>query len=328
MPSSMTHTYFGLDVYKCLNKNCQNKIKNSMEYFKLFCQGSDPFMFYHFLIGNKAKRMADIQKRMHHYHTQDFFLATINYIHTNKLVNNSDVMSYLYGYICHYCLDLMTHPYIYYKGGLYKRNDKFSYKYNGIHQEIEYGIDCYLISKKTGIKPSKFRVYKEIFDVRDFSYELKGIIDNTVGKVYKVDGASDIYKKSIWYMVNFFRLANYDPYGIKLAIYKLIDRVTPSSVINIKELSFSYRVNDINRYLNIDNKVWYCPWDKSKKYNSSFFELYELAKKMSIGLIEEVGDMLERDCFSDKRLRVLFNNLSFATGISCDEEVQLKYFEF
>ena len=65
MPSSMTHTYFGLDVYKGLNKSCQNKIKDSLEYFKLFCQGSDPFMFYHFFIGKRAKKVSNIQKMMH-----------------------------------------------------------------------------------------------------------------------------------------------------------------------------------------------------------------------------------------------------------------------
>ena len=41
MPSSMTHTYFGLDVYKKLNKNYQLKINNNLEYFKLFCLITD-----------------------------------------------------------------------------------------------------------------------------------------------------------------------------------------------------------------------------------------------------------------------------------------------
>ena len=57
-------------------------------------------------------------------------------------------MSYLYGYICHYYLDLYTHPLIYYKSGSFKKDDKNTYKYNGVHQEIEYAIDLYFINNK------------------------------------------------------------------------------------------------------------------------------------------------------------------------------------
>ena len=47
MPSSMTHTYFGLDTFNKMNTSCKDKISNSMEYFKTFCQGPDVFYFYH-----------------------------------------------------------------------------------------------------------------------------------------------------------------------------------------------------------------------------------------------------------------------------------------
>jgi len=328
MPSSMTHTYFGLDVYNKLKKTTQNKIKDDLEYFKLFCQGSDPFTFYHFLIGRKAKKIGKIQKMMHFTKTRDFFITAIRYIYKNNLINNSSVMCYLYGYICHYFLDLYTHPFIYYKGGLYKRNDKNSYKYNGLHQKIEYGIDLYFIEKYEKINVKKFKVYKEIFDVKSFTPELKGIIRATIEDIYDVHKASAIYEKSIWYMKNFFRLANYDPYGVKLKLYGLIDKITPGFIINVKELSFSNRYDDIDKWLNLDNRLWYCPWDKSKSYRTSFLDLYNMAMDKSIKTIEEVTNMLENDKLDNKKLNYLFQNLSFATGISCEKEFELKFFEF
>ena len=147
MPSSMTHTYFGLDVYNKLNTQSKEKISNSLEYFKLFSQGSDPFMFYNFLLGKKAKMYSDVQGIIHTKKTREFFITTIKYIHENNLSNNPDVMAYLYGYICHYFLDLYTHPFIYYKSGKFKKEDKNTYKYNGLHQTIEYAIDLYFINK-------------------------------------------------------------------------------------------------------------------------------------------------------------------------------------
>ena len=120
MPSSMTHTYFGNDVYKELSINCQNKINSKVKHFQLFCQGSDPFMFYHFLLGKQAKEMGRLQHIMHTEKTQDFFIFIINQIHSKKLTNNQEVMAYLYGYICHYYLDLYIHPLVYYKTGVLK----------------------------------------------------------------------------------------------------------------------------------------------------------------------------------------------------------------
>ena len=328
MPSSMTHTYFGLDVYNKLNQNTKNKIKDNLEYFKLFCQGSDPFMFYNFMIGRKTKNIINIQKTMHLTKTQDFFLSTIKHIHKNKLTNNTDAMSYLYGYICHYFLDLYTHPLIYYKSGIYKSFDKNTYKYNGLHQQIEYGIDLYFIKKRTTIKPNKFKIHKEIFNTKKLSPTLKGIIKSSIEDIYSIDNANNIYEKSIWYMTNFFRLANYDPYKIKLYIYKLIDFITPQSIIKVKELSFSNQYKDINNWLNLDNNIWYCPWDKTKSFNTSFLDLYDIAMDKSIGTIEEVTNILSKNKLDIDRLKNIFPNLSYVTGLDCNIKVDLKYFEF
>ena len=84
MPSSMTHTYFGLDVYDKINTQSKEKISNSLEYFKLFSQGSDPFMFYNFLIGKKAKMYSDVQGIIHTKKTREFFITTIKYINEKE----------------------------------------------------------------------------------------------------------------------------------------------------------------------------------------------------------------------------------------------------
>ena len=328
MPSSMTHTYFGMDVYNKLNKISKDKIKDNIEYFKLFSQGSDPFMFYNFLIGKKAKEIAKIQHIMHTTKTREFFISTINYIFNNNLKDNSIIMSYLYGYICHYYLDLYTHPFIHYKSGVFKKDDENTYKYNGVHQMIEYAIDLYFIGNREAINSNKFRVYREIFNVSSFTPELKNIIKYTIEDIYKVNNASDIYLKSIWYMKKFFRLANYDPLGIKLRIYSLIDRITPSNVIKLKELSFYNTYKDINNYLNLDNNIWLLPWYKDIKYNSSFIDLYNMALNDSINTIEEVTNMLDSNKIDDERLRFLFKDLSYSTGLNCNKRVIMKYFEY
>ena len=328
MPSSMTHTYFGLDVYQKLNKNSKDKIKQVIEYYKLFCQGSDPFMFYHFLLGKKAKKIGKIQKIVHTTKTRNFFLAIINYINDKDLANDEYAIAYLYGHICHYYLDLYTHPFLYYKSGVFNKNIKNTYKYNGLHQQIEYAIDLYFIKNRENIDSKKFKIYKEIFNVKKLSPKLKGIIDATMGNVYSINNISSIYEKSIWYMKHFFRLANYDPYGVKLKIYALIDKISPQDFIRVKELSFSNEYKNIDKFLNLSNEPWYLPWDKSKSYNTSFLDLYNLALNEAIKTINEVNLMLNNNKLDKKRLNELFKDLSYTTGIKCNKEVKLKYFEF
>lgn len=327
MPSSMTHTYFGIDVYKKINNNCKNKIKTSLEYYKLFSQGSDPLMFYHFLIGPKAKKCTDIQKTIHSNKTREFFLATIDYIYQNKLTSNSEIMAYLYGYICHYMLDLHTHPIIYYKSGIFDKKNKNTYKYNGLHQAIEYGIDLYFINKRETINKNKFKVHKEIFNVKKLTKELKEIINYSIGDTYSLPNISNIYEKSIWYMTNFFKIANYDPYGIKLFLYKIADKILPNSIINFKELSFYNDYPNIHNWMNLSKNKWYLPWDNTISYTTSFLDLYNIALNKAIKTIEEVTEMLDNNNLNKKRLKQIFNNLSYVTGLDCNINVDFKYFE-
>ena len=113
MPSSITHAYFSVDLYNELPKKCQERI--DLDYLKMFTQGSDPFMFYNFFVGKKNKTISHIQYIVHTKKTNMFFKNNISYIIDNNLNNNKEILSYLYGYISHYYLDLYTHPFLYYK---------------------------------------------------------------------------------------------------------------------------------------------------------------------------------------------------------------------
>ena len=328
MPSSMTHTYFGMDVYEELSAKSKKLIDSKVEYFKLFCQGSDPFMFYHFLLGKKAKEMTEIQEKMHQEKTQKFFLNTIQYIHEHKLQNDAEAMTYLYGYICHYYLDLYAHPYLYYKSGIFRKRNKNTYKYNGLHQQIEYAIDLYFISKRETDNPAKFKIHHGIFGNASFSSPLKDLINYSIGTTYSIDNSVNKYWSSIQYMKKFFYIANYDPYGIKLKFYKLIDKFKPKRIVKFEELSFYNRYDEVDDYLNLERHKWCYPWDKRKVFTSSFLDLYEVALKDAVSTIKDVTNILDNKILDLKRIKQLFPNLSYVTGKPCYQKLEMKYFEF
>ena len=326
MPSSMTHGYFCEDVFDKVNSDVKNKI--NINYFKVFGQGPDPYFFYDFHLTKRSKSVYKINRAMQHTMVNVHFIKLINYINENGYYSNTEIMSYLYGQICHYVLDSTVHPYIIYSTGMYDEKKPNTYKYNGLHEEMEYYIDCYMIWKRENILPKNYKVYKHLFDIDSFSKELKITVSDVVYDVYGFKNAGNLYYKSIMDMKKFYYVFNYDKYGIKKLVYSIMDLVCGEKCVRKKELSFNINPNSKLHYLNIEKETWNNPCDINEKYNLSFFELYDKALKKATMIINVVDDMLENNKMDNKKLEKLFGNLHYGTGKDCDLDLEYKYFKF
>lgn len=326
MPSSMTHSYFSQDVYKKLDKNYKNRI--DLEYLKTFAQGPDPYFFYNLIIGPGNKSIKAFGDLMHEEKVNHFFINTINYINENNLCNNKQVMSYLYGFICHHSLDSIAHPYIIYKSGKFDKKKKDSYKYNSLHQKIEYYIDAYLIYNNEKVLPKDYKIYKNICTIKYFNNDLVNLINTVSKKTYNFDNMSKVYLKCIKSMNLFYRLFNYDKYGIKKLCYKIIDKITPKSVDNTEVLSFYIKPKRYIEYLNLSKLSWNHPTDKNSISNESFIELYIKAINDATNKINVINKMFDKNKIDNTIIKNLFKNKSYVTGEDCDIKKDIKYFEF
>ena len=328
MPSSMTHGYFCEDVLGKVNKNVKNKLKDTINYFKVFGQGPDPYFFYDFHLTKKSKEVHKINRAMQQSNVNKHFIKLINYINENGYYSNEVVMSYLYGQICHFVLDSTLHPYIIYSTGMYDEKNINTYKYNGLHEEMEYYIDCYMIWKREKVLPKNYKIYKQLFNINGFSMELKNTISDVIFDVYGFKDAGNIYCKSIMDMKKFYYVFNYDKYGIKKRIYSIMDFICGDKCVRKKELSFNVNPNSKLYYLNMDKKTWNHPCDMKEKYNLSFFEQYDKAIDKATIIINSVDDMLKNKDVDNKKIEKLFGNLHYGTGKDCDLNLEYKYFKF
>ena len=328
MPSSMTHGYFCNDVYEKSGANVKNKLKNHFNYFKVFGQGPDPYFFYDFHLTKKSKQIYKINKSMQHTKINDHFIKLINYINDNDYYSNGQVISYLYGQICHFVLDSTTHPYIIYNTGRYIEKNASTYKYNGLHEEMEYYIDCFFIFQREKMPPRKFKVYKNLFDINNFDDTLKITIDEVIKDVYDFDNASTIYYKSIMDMKKFYYIFNFDRFGIKKIIYSIMDLMCGNKYVKKKELSFFVNPRKKIYYLNNDKNIWNHPCDINEKYNLSFTELYVKACDKAISIIDIVDKMLMNKNIDNKKLEELFGNIDYGTGKDCNLDLKYLYFKF
>lgn len=326
MPSTMTHTYFARDVYEKLDNNIKKKLKNNIVDLETFAQGPDPLFFYD-IIGFKQpiKKFGGF---VHKNKTQDFYINLITYIKDNHLENDSSVVAFLYGFICHYVSDSTIHPFIQYKTGEFKKNDKNTYKYNCLHHEMEYYIDIYLIHQKEQIEPKKFKIHNHILNIKSFSTNLSNTINYVFKKTYDKDNMSNIYFKGIKKMKLFFKVFNYDKLGIKKVFYKLVDLISPKTFEKKEILSFNIPYDMKIHYLNIEKSIWNHPMYKNETYNYSFIELYIIALKKAVAIITETDKLLNNSNLDITKLKKVFDNTSYKTGKNCDDLNELKYFEF
>mgnify|MGYP000979505186 CR=1 FL=1 len=325
MPSSITHAYFGNDLYKSFEKQIRSKINGEM--FKTFNQGPDILFFYNIVNLKCGKSVRNFGKYMQKHKTRDFFVNLITYVKDNNLYNNKDVVTFMYGFISHYVLDMTVHPFVFYKTGIYDSKNKNTYKYNGLHNDMETAIDCYLINNYEKIKPKYFKVHKFCFNIKPFSNKLNKTIDCVFKSTFNKDNMSSIYYNSIKHMKLSFRVLRYDPTGIKLTIYKLLDFILPNFISKKSSLSYSINYKRKMHYLNMDKNAWNHPKDLYEVYNYSFIELYCIALKRALELINKV-DIYINNNMDIKYLKELFPDLSYTSGKKCKINKETRYFQF
>ena len=322
MPSLMTHSYFMQDIYNKLDKNIINKI--ILDDAKIFAQGPDIFYFYNMCIGNKAKKYKLMGNYMHKNKVNLYFENMINYIKENKLKNDKQCLSFLYGSIAHFVLDSIIHPFIYYKTRIFIKGKPDTYKYNGLHQEMEYYLDSYMIFQNEKIEAKDFKMYKNINDIK-LSDNTINMISNVIKDTYNYDNIGKIYSKCVKDMKRIYKYFKYDHYGIKKFINNLLNNIIPKKFNRKKKSTFYFTHNSKKHYLNLEKNEWNHPIDLYETYNHSFIELYIIALDKAYCIINEVDNILENDI---KDINDLISNLSYFTGKDCEDKRIMKYFEF
>lgn len=326
MAGTITHAYFALDLYDKLSIRSKELLVDKKEYLKLFAQNTDILFFYNITNFKKGKSVREFGYKSQKIKTYEFFSTLINYIKYNNHQYNPQVISYLYGMLSHYVLDSTMHPFIIYKTGNFNKNDKETYKYNHLHNEMESYFDNYLLTIREGINPHKFKCYDFCFNVDEFDSDLIEVMDFTYREVFGINDFHKYYLKASKQMKFFYRVFRYDPMGIKKLFYKGIDFISPKSLLRKVPLSYYISYKDKKRFLNLEHKRWYNPTDKRSKSNESILELYTKALAKTTDMIHEINQFL----YYDKKvnLKKVVGNLSYETGKDCDKESKLKYFEF
>ncbi len=322
MPATIAHSLFSKDVYDILPKEISKKF--DINKLKMFAQSTDSLMFYNLFSIFPGRNIRKFQSYFHYNQSQEFFINLLRYIKDNK-INDKDVYSFLGGFICHYALDSTLHPYIVYKTGVFNKNKPSTYKYNNVHAFMETFIDNDMVRRRFKCNPYRFDLDKYCFDISKFSNNLNKTIDYSFYNTFKLKDMSKIYYKSLKQMKTALILFRKDRYGIKKQFYKLIDTFTSRRTYRFEAVSYHYPLEDKHNYLNSNHTLWRNPAVYNMTSTDSFVDLYLKSIKFAKVLICASFDYLDG---KDIELEKIFTNLSYVTGLNCNEKKELKYFEF
>lgn len=107
MPTTYTHYSFGQEVLKGLNAEKQSIIEKYKELFDVGLHGPDLLFYYNALSKNEVNRLGSA---LHKLPGSFFFENAVKVI--GKQEEKEAYYAYVYGFICHYVLDVFCHGYI------------------------------------------------------------------------------------------------------------------------------------------------------------------------------------------------------------------------
>ncbi|KFZ26392.1 MAG: hypothetical protein KQ78_01333 [Candidatus Izimaplasma bacterium HR2] len=305
------HSRMAEDVIKNIEYAFNKKIVSNA------AQGPDP-LYYNFFSKDhpEYRKYADA---MHRKDTDLLLKIMTNYVKENL---TADSYSFLVGFICHYALDVKIHPYVYNHVGVYKKDDKRTHEWRGLHLKFERSIDAVLIEEDTGIKPRKMNLNTKYFPLRSPSPEIMKIWDHVLKEVYDKDNGGVMYSISTVEMRKNIKRFIKDKRGIKKLIFKFIDLINKKHDMFFQDMSM---FNHIEKYdfLNKEKHTWYHPVT-NEEYNYSVMELYDQAVTFATEMIDSVGQYVLED--EDIDLSKVFTNLSYNTGLNCDHPGVMQYF--
>ena len=258
MPAATTHYEFAKDVYLNLSNEIVDKITNLHMYY-LGSQGPDLFFFSEAGIGKSS--LSSYGNLLH----KEKIHEVITYLYEHSLQDN-DLLSYTYGYICHYALDSLAHPLIYYMAAHGLQNNESE---NIKHFRIEAYIDNKLLeSKERDI--STYDVYKAVTISKCDNVKLANMYQKLFKEIFDIDLSFNKIQQTIKDCPKYLRLLK--PQGMK---FKAISKI--ESILKIDHYASSLMLNNELKedVLNIHKNQWYNILNPEIKANNSFFELYD-----------------------------------------------------
>ncbi len=219
--------------------------------------------------------------------------------------------SYMYGFIMHYALDRVCHPYVYAFQGRILAKYRYLHR-SSAHNQVEMAMDTCLIYDKLGYDnpfdfdgASTFSLSDEAVD------EIAHLLAFVVPRVTSFTVTESDVRHAIADTARFQRILR-DRSGMLRLVCRAAETIL-APAIGYYRFSSNIKPKDLEKskkYANINNGRWRSPFTPHEEHNESFYELYDIALQDAKNLICGFDKMFNGETNGGK----VTKNISFLTG--------------
>lgn len=309
MPGFVLHYLFGVQTYHTLSDNTIKKyIKKHPSAFSLGLQGPDIF-FYSPVSYLRKENTGSI---LHDTHTAEFFKSLLK--DKDAMPDSSEkeaVCAYIAGFLGHYTLDRIFHPYVYARTG-YSNAGKKQNDYYGKHFKLECEFDVLFLKSIKGLKPEDFYQSATICLPKKEQRAIALLLSKAVTKTY---GQINFFAHT-QAAICFTRLATallHDSTGNKKKRLQKLEKklLGYTWVSEMIEASVPIKETDV---LNLDHELWQNPWNPKIQSYETVYELLETAISSYHKVLLALDKQLEVPSCMEPLLE-LIGNKSFHSGL-------------
>ncbi|MBE5905639.1 MAG: hypothetical protein E7277_02440 [Lachnospiraceae bacterium] len=318
MPGFYTHYLFGAMTFPQLtNARTKSILKNNKAVYTYGLQGPD-FLFY--FLPSQILHSGNLGSTMHERRTGCFLNHLINT--RNEFVSQEErdiAECYILGFIGHYVLDSVAHPYIYDRSGFVFQKTQ---RYYSRHIELETEIDSDLLDYYKHRKPSQFPQYRLL----TLTPQQRMVISACLTKALKKTYPEKFLNTGMMRMALSWMRSGTHLFADKNGWKKPMVRHIENRIFGYYPISFMIPTNQGNDFIdptNILRDSWKNPWKPERSSNETFYEVFERAQKQYLELIHATEQVFASGTtsFSTTSIaawRKLIGNKSYHSGLSCD----------
>ena len=295
MPDIVVHAAFGRDVKQALPEEIRRKLSDDPYTFALF--GPDLWFLY-----RPWKRREGRGRMMHTTRPGAFLMALADRVKASAAPE--DLFSYLAGFLCHYALDSVTHPYI-----IHLTEEK--YDFPRCHMSFEHSLDMREL-RRAGLEGRCHAITEHYFPLCRLPESIRGDIDAVFQSVYGW--------KHCWSALNHASQRHHLVYRVienPSGLFSRLTRLTRHPRLK----SFSYSESHFN-HIDVENdgkREWRHSHEPSVSSFATFAELRKEALDLAVRMIAAAYRCLFLSEISREELAEIIGNRSYLSGLDADD---------
>ena len=268
MPACLTHSLFSLNVRESLS----SKASLDLCAYAWGAQGPDFFFCHRFLPIWKGPSIGVYGNRLHQAVPSKVLGAMRAFLEKHP---DPVYRSYVWGFVCHYSLDSIAHPYINWLAAQLVKDAPWETT-STLHGQVESALDAIVLRAETGKLPSEVPLGKLFPKNEGVERKIARLYRHVLFHLYGEDVGEDLLVQAMNDAHGVFTLVT-DRTGLKRKVIARLEKGKPSSISShIVPLT---EEDDVD-YANVAN----APWGDEGSCQS-FFELYGEAQGLAVEII-------------------------------------------